>query len=61
MKKRIFKIVVIILLVAIMLFWFTKIDWSNLLSRENSGALLGVLAPLLILIALQLNNKESKK
>ena len=61
LSKKTFKVVLIIALVAIILFWLTQLNWNNLLSRENSGALFGILAPLLIIISFQIKNKESKK
>lgn len=61
LSKKTFKVILIIALVAIILFWLTQLNWNNLLSRENSGALFGILAPLLIIISFQFQNKESKK
>jgi len=42
-------------------FWMLQIDWEHLSSKENSGAIFGVLAGLLIIISLQIKTKESKK
>ena len=61
LSKKTFKVILIIALVAIILFWLTQLNWNNLLSKENSGALFGILAPLLIIISFQLQNKDSKK
>ncbi|MCG1036484.1 hypothetical protein [Polaribacter sargassicola] len=43
------------------MFWVLQIDWHNLSNKENSGAIFGVLAGVLIIIALQIKPKESKK
>jgi len=37
------------------------LDWSDVFSKENSGALFGILASILFIISMQLKNKESKK
>ncbi len=60
-KKKTFRIVLMIVLIIIMLFWLVQMNWNNVFSKENSGAILGILAPLLILISLQMQHKESEK
>ncbi|MCI2228070.1 hypothetical protein MC378_02740 [Polaribacter sp. MSW13] len=44
-----------------LLFWLFQIDWNHISNKENSGAIFGVLAGLLIIISLQIKTKESKK
>ena len=61
LNKKVYKMVLVVALIAVMLFWLSQLNWSNVLSKENSGAILGVLAPLMILISFQLQNKKSKK
>lgn len=55
--KNIFTLVFAMLL----LFWLFQIDWSNLSSKNNSGAFFGVLAGTLFIVALQVKNKEPKE
>ncbi|WP_405606197.1 hypothetical protein [Polaribacter sp. Asnod1-A03] len=63
-KKRNTKLIKSIIsgiLALFIMFWLLQIDWEHLSSKENSGAIFGVLAGLLIIIALQIKTKESKK
>ena len=48
------------LFVLFLFFWLFQIDWSNLTSKTNSGAFFGVLAAVMIIVSLQIRNKESK-
>ena len=60
MSKAHFKTIVTIVLVLIIIFWLTLIDYSNFFSKNNSGAFLGILAPLLIILSIQMQKKIIK-
>ena len=49
------------LFLAFSLFWLFQIDWSDLSSKKNSGAFFGVLAGIMIIISLQIKNKDKKE
>ncbi len=59
-KKKI-KNIITVLFVAILFFWLYQIDWNNVFSETNSGAFFGVLVALMIIVSLQIRNKEYKK
>ena len=45
----------------LLIFWLFQIDWNNFSSKTNSGAFFGVLAGALLMISLQIKNKETEK
>ncbi|WP_299158646.1 hypothetical protein [uncultured Tenacibaculum sp.] len=53
------KNIITALFVLFLFFWLFQIDWNNLLSKDNSGAIFGVLAAILIIVSLQIKNKSN--
>ncbi len=60
-NKKLFKNIFTGILVVFILFWLLHIDWNNFLDKKNSGALFGVLAGLMIIISMNIKNKEEKE
>ncbi len=58
MNKLKVKYIVTVILVLIIIFWLTLLDWNNLLIKSNSGAFLGILVSILIIIAMNVKNKK---
>jgi len=46
--------------VFVLIFWLFQIDWNNLVNKNNSGAIFGVLASVMIIVSLQLKEKVEK-
>ena len=53
------KNIITALFVLFLFFWLFQIDWNNLSSKDNSGAIFGVLAAILIIVSLQIKNKRN--
>lgn len=60
MSKKSFRKILTVVLIGIIIFWLIYLDWNSVFSKNNSGALLGILAPILILISMYLPNKQEK-
>lgn len=60
-NKKLFKNIFTGILVVFILFWLLHIDWNNLLDKKNSGAFFGMLAGLMIIISMNIKNKEEKE
>ena len=59
-NAKLVKNIFTLLFAMFLLFWLFQIDWSNFTSKKNSGAFFGVLAGAMIIVSLQLKNKEKK-
>ncbi|MCL7754162.1 hypothetical protein [Polaribacter sp. Z022] len=59
-NTKLIKNIFSVLFLAFSLFWLFQIDWSDLSSKKNSGAFFGVLAGIMIIISLQIKNKDKK-
>ncbi|MBE7645703.1 hypothetical protein F7644_06830 [Tenacibaculum finnmarkense genomovar ulcerans] len=62
MKKNPKKIknIITLLFVAFLVFWLFQINWDNLFNKDNSGAFLGVFIGIMIVVSLQIPNKQSE-
>ncbi|QXP70099.1 hypothetical protein H0I29_16010 [Polaribacter sp. R2A056_3_33] len=60
-NKKLIKNILTGIFALLLLFWLFQIDWNNMSSKSNSGALFGVLSGALFIISMQIKNKEPKK
>ncbi|MCD8454286.1 hypothetical protein LNJ08_07730 [Tenacibaculum finnmarkense genomovar ulcerans] len=54
------KNIITLLFVAFLVFWLFQINWGNLFKKDNSGAFLGVFIGIMIVVSLQIPNKQSE-
>ncbi|MBE7660762.1 hypothetical protein [Tenacibaculum finnmarkense] len=54
------KNIITLLFVAFLVFWLFQINWDNLFNKDNSGAFLGVFIGIMIVVSLQIPNKQSE-
>lgn len=54
------KNIITLLFVAFLVFWLFQINWDNLFNKDNSGAFLGVFIGIMIIVSLQIPNKQSE-
>ena len=59
-NTKLVKNIFTVLFAMFLLFWLFQIDWNNFTSKKNSGAFFGVLAGAMIIVSLQIKNKEKK-
>lgn len=60
MNPKKIKNIITLFFVAFLVFWLFQINWDNLFNKDNSGAFLGVFIGIMIILSLQIPNKQSE-